>query len=117
MSPLLANVYLHELDKFVEDTLKANPPRESKSEQNARRTKESRRTERRITKLRSWLKIGKKGSNWYKRKEGATLSEDDRRQIIEELRELEKVQRKTSYLRTRPVKGYSRYADDYLITL
>ena len=117
VSPLLANIYLHELDKFMEDTLKANPPRESKGEVNARRTKESRRTENRITRCRAWLKAGRKWSNWDKRKEGKPLSEEDRRQITEELKKLEKEQRRISNLKTRPVKGYSRYADDYLITI
>jgi group II intron reverse transcriptase/maturase len=117
VSPLLANVYLHELDKFMEDTLKANPPAESRSKTNGRRTKESRKTENRITKLRSWLKTGRKWNNWYKREEGNLLSEEERQQIIKELKELEKEQRKTSSLKTRSIRGYSRYADDYLITL
>jgi len=117
VSPLLANIYLHELDKFMEDTLKANPPAESKSEQNARRTKEGKQTEKRLAIRRSWLKTGRRWSNWYKRGEGKLLSEEERKQIIKELKELEKEQKKTSYLKTRPVKGYSRYADDYLITL
>lgn len=116
VSPLLANIYLHELDKFMEDTLKANLPRESRSEENARRTKESRRTERRITKCRAWLRAGKSGANGRSGKEGKPLSEEDRRQIVKELKKLEKVQKETSS-KTRPVKGYSRYADDYLITL
>jgi len=115
VSPLLANIYLHELDKFMEDTLKANPPAESKSEENARRTKEGRRTKNRIYKCRAWLKAGR--NNGYKRMEGKPLSEENRRQIIEELKKLEKIQKGTSSFKTRPVKGYSRYADDYLITL
>jgi len=117
VSPLLANIYLHEFDKFMEDTLKANPKKESHQESNARRTKESRRTENRITKLRSWLKMGKKWSQWSKRDEGKPISEEEREQIIKELKALEKEQRKIPSLKTRSVKGYTRYADDYLITL
>jgi hypothetical protein len=117
VSPLLANVYLQELDKFVEDTLKANPPRESKSEQNARKTTESRRSGNRLTKLRSWLKTGRKWSNWYRREEGKLLTAEERRQTVEELKKLEKEQKETSSLKTRAVRGYGRYADDYLITL
>jgi len=112
VSPLLANIYLHELDTIMEDTLKANPLKESKSEMNARRTKESRRTENRITKGRAWLKAGRKWSNWYKREEGRPLSEEDRRQIIEELKKMEKEQKRISSLKTRPVTRYSKYADD-----
>lgn len=105
VSPLLANIYLHELDKFMEDTLDANPPKESKSEKNARRTKESRRIENRITRRRTWLK------------DKRPQTEEERKRIIEEIRTLEKERRKTSALKTRPTKGYCRYADDYLITL
>jgi Group II intron, maturase-specific domain len=102
LSPLLANIYLHELDRFMEDILKANPKRESKKEENARRTKEYRRIESRITLLRKKLK------------EGSGLGKGE---IIKELKELEKKQKETSSLKTRPLKGYIRYADDYLITL
>ena len=38
ISPLLANIYLTEMDKFLEETLKANPV-ETKQEENKRRTK------------------------------------------------------------------------------
>src|SRR5207244_2638687 len=50
VSPLLANIHLHELDKYMENSLKANPTRESKKEQNARRTVKGRRLDNRITK-------------------------------------------------------------------
>ena len=102
MSPLLANIYLAELDKFMEDTLKTNPERESKKEMNARRTKEYRQIENRITRLRKRLK---------------EVSAQGKGEIIKELKEGEKELRKTPSLKTRPVKGYVRYADDYLITL
>lgn len=117
VSPLLTNIYRHELDKVMEDSLGANPVRESKEEVNARRTKEGRSLESRITKRRLWLKMGKKWTNWYKREDGTPLPKEDKEQIIKELKDLEKRQRKTSSLKTRPVMGYVRYADDYLITL
>jgi group II intron reverse transcriptase/maturase len=117
VSPLLANIYLHELDKFMEDTLKANPKGESKKEMNARVTKESKRTSGRISRLRSWLKMGKKWNNWYKRNEGKSISKEEREQIVKELKTLEKARKRIPSLKTRTTMGYTRYADDYLITL
>jgi group II intron reverse transcriptase/maturase len=96
VSPLLANVYLHELDKFMEVTLKANQ-RESKKESNARRTKEGRQIENRITRLRKKLEI---------------QQVNNREEIIKELQSLEKERKRTPSLKTRSVMGYVRYADD-----
>ncbi len=101
----------------MEDTLNANPSRESRKEESARRTKEGRAIERRLSRLRSWLKTGKQGPKGYKREKGAPGAEDERKQIIKEMKELEREQKKTSYLKTRPKMGYVRYADDYLIAL
>lgn len=117
ISPLLANIYLTEMDKFLVETLGANPIKETGQVHNARRTKEGRRIENRITKLRSWLKTGKKWTHWYKREEGEPLTVETRQEIITELKALEKERRKTSSLEVRPRIGFIRYADDYLITL
>jgi RNA-directed DNA polymerase len=95
-SPLLANVYLHELDKFMETTLKANPTRESKKETNARRTKESRQIENRITAIRKRL---------------TEESFPGNEALREELQGLEKKRKSTPNLQTRPTKGYVRYTD------
>jgi len=114
-SPLRAHIYLHELDKFREETLKANPPRESRKDESARRTKEGRAIERRISRLRSWLKTGKKWTKGDKREEGAPGAEEERKPILKEMKELEREQKKTSYLKTCPKMGSVRYADDYLI--
>jgi len=116
ISPLLANIYLAEMDKFLEKTLGANPI-ESKKEERARRTKEGRRLENRITKLRSWLKTGKKWSNRDKREEGIHLTAEMRKEIIEELTSLERERKITPSLKVRHKIGFTRYADDYLIIL
>lgn len=104
VSPLLANIYLHEMDKLIEDTLNANPPGESKKEVNARRTKEARQIENRITRKRKRLKE-------------ESLQGEEKEQLIKELKLLERERKKTQNLKTRPTRGYSRYADDYLVIL
>lgn len=101
ISPLLANVYLSELDKFMEDTLEANP-RESRKEKSARKTKEYRQIESHIYRIRKRLK---------------EESIQGREELIKELKSLKEKQKRTPCLKTRSVKGYVRYADDYLILL
>jgi hypothetical protein len=105
------------MDKFLETTLRANPIRETKQAVNARRTKEGKRIHNRITKLRSWLKTGKKWGSWAKREEGKPLTAEFRQELITELKTLEKERRKTPYLEVRSKIGFIRYADDYLIIL
>jgi len=104
------------MDKFLEDTLKANAE-ESMKEMNARRTKEGRRIERRITKVRSWLATNKKWTNRNKRDEGAPLTADMRKELITESKALERKRRGTPSLEFRSTIGYVRYADDYLVAL
>ena len=109
VSPLLANVYLHELDTFMEDTLHANLPQEIMREKNARRTTEGRRIENRITRLRMKLKGIRRGGDPKAR--AAAPTGQDRTLILNELKELEKKRKRTPSLKTRPVMGYVRYAD------
>jgi len=116
ISPLLANIYLTEMDKFLEETLKANPI-ETVREKNARRTKEGRRIENRITKLRSWLETGRKWTHWYKREKGDPLTAEMRKEIIGELMTLEKERKQIPSREVRQKIGFIRYADDYLIIL
>jgi hypothetical protein len=116
ISPLLANIYLTEMDKFLEKTLGANAIR-SKKEENARRTKGGRRIENRISRLRSWLKTGKKWSNYTKREEGTPLTAEMRKDFIKELKALEKERKKIPNLEVRQKIGFIRYADDYLVIL
>jgi hypothetical protein len=111
LSPLLANVYLSELDKFMEDTLNANQ-QDSKKEINARITEEVKRIYRQTYQLRSWLKMGKKWITWHKREEAPILPEEERKQITTKLKTLEKERKKTQCLKTRPKMGFVRYADD-----
>jgi len=114
LSPLLANIYLHELDTFLEAHLQANRPRESKHEENARRTPESRKLDNRLT----WLRRKLNGHTWSRGKRvEITLTADERRDILKECKDLEKRKRYTPTLHTRPTVGYVRYADDYLILL
>jgi hypothetical protein len=114
LSPLLANIYLHELDTFVETHLQANRPRESKHEENARRTPEGRKLDNRLT----WLRGKLSGHTWRRgQRVEITLTAEERRNIVKECADLEKRKRHTPTLRTRPAVGYVRYADDYLILL
>lgn len=102
LSPLLANVFLHQLDVFMMSDLGANRL-QSKGEQNSRRNPEYRRVETRITYLRKKLKDGK----------------GDKGKLITELKKLERLQKVTPYFRKgkkHPCKvWYVRYADDFLI--
>jgi hypothetical protein len=114
LSPLLANIYLHELDTFLEARLKANRSRESKQEENARRTPESRKIDNRL----AWLRRKLNGHTWSRGKlVEITLTAEERRNILKECEVLEKSKRHTPTLRTRQTIGYVRYADDYLILL
>lgn len=116
ISPLLANIYLTEMDTFLEETLKANI-KETKKEENARRTKEGRRIENQIAALRSRLKTGKRGAQRNKREEGKPLTVESRQEIIAKLKALESEQGKTNSYELRPKIGFVRYADDYLVIL
>lgn len=112
ISPLLANIYLTEMDTFLEKTLKANI-KESKQEQNARRTPESRHIENQITKIRSWLKTGTMTEGGYSIPIGANL----KKRLIKRWKTLKREQQKTPSVELRHKIGYIRYADDYLIIL
>lgn len=99
-------IYLSELDKFLEDTLKANPAKESKTKENARRTKEGRAIENRITRLRRRMRANKD-----------SFSKEQRDSILTELQELEQRRKNIPQLHTRQRIGFIRYADDYLLIL
>jgi group II intron reverse transcriptase/maturase len=103
ISPLLANIFLHQLDEFLIDELKANRGQTQK-EVNSRRNPEYMRINRNISKLRRSLKESGEGS---------------RKLIIKELTELERQQRRTPCFakdKKHPCKiKYVRYADDFVI--
>ena len=107
LSPLLANIYLHELDRYVLSEFGANQePHQSRQETAQRENPEWKRLHGRIQYIRAMLK--------GRRKQIGTA--DDLRV---ELRALLKDRKATSYL-TRPIKPritYVRYADDFVIVL
>jgi group II intron reverse transcriptase/maturase len=101
ISPLFANIYLHQLDKFMMD-LGANQT-ESKQECIARRNPDYRKVENRIYRLRRELRNGKPTN----------------RDIIKELEQLEGKRKNIPYYAERH-KGrlwYVRYADDFIIQM
>ena len=103
ISPLLANIFLHQLDQFMEDEFEANRT-QTKRQSNSRRNPEYRKVENQITRLRRMLK---------------ETDEEGRKLIIDELKELEK-QRKSIPIYAKGKKHpckvkYVRYADDFVI--
>jgi RNA-directed DNA polymerase len=103
LSPLLCNIFLHQLDEYVVKVLHANET-QTKREANARRNPEYRRIENRIQRLRRKL----------------THSNGTVRQALTiELNELERQMRDTPVyakeLRHHSKIGYVRYADDFVI--
>jgi group II intron reverse transcriptase/maturase len=103
LSPLLCNIFLHQLDAYMMENLQANET-QPKRVANARRNPEYRKIENRVTRLRRRLK--------------QTLG-TAREGLITELAELERQQRITPcYAKEKkhPSKvGYVRYADDFVI--
>jgi group II intron reverse transcriptase/maturase len=103
LSPLLCNIFLHQLDEYMMRNLRANET-QSKREANARRNPEYRTIENKIARLRRQLQ-----------KTQGSLREA----LIKELMEMERQQRVTSYYAKddrHPSKvGYARYADDFVI--
>jgi len=103
LSPLLCNIFLHQLDEYAMKILRANEV-QSKRTAHARRNPEYRKIERKIGGLRRQLK---------------QTQGTGREAIIKELTELERQQRQTPYYakeKRHPSKvGYVRYADDFVI--
>jgi group II intron reverse transcriptase/maturase len=101
LSPLLANIFLHQLDDFMTKELGANRT-QTKGEQNSRRNPEYRKLELRLTRLRKKLREG----------------EGDR-ETVKEIERLEKERRHVPYFakeEKHPCKiKYVRYADDFII--
>ena len=107
ISPLLANIYLHEIDRFVQNEFGANQtPKQAPSERSARISKEWRKTVSRIYRLRKILK-------------GEYKSPLTRADAEKELQSLLKF-RASIPCTTEPMKPritYVRYADDFVILL
>jgi group II intron reverse transcriptase/maturase len=107
ISPILANIYLHELDKFVEEEIGANKTEIQTAEEATRRLN------------REWRKITNK---IYRRRQilrGKQKSPRPRAEVEQELQELLKLQRSTD-CKSQPIKPritYVRYADDFVVLL
>lgn len=103
LSPLLANVFLHQLDEFAMSELAANRVQTHK-ESNSRRNPEYRSVTNKITRFRRKLR---------------DTDEEGRKLIIDELKVLERSRRKTPVYakdKRHPCKvKYVRYADDFVI--
>jgi group II intron reverse transcriptase/maturase len=103
LSPLLCNIFLHQVDKYMMKELQANKT-QSKRVKNARRNPEYRRIENKVTRLRRTRK---------------QTNGTAREALIKELTELERQQQKIPYYAKdarHPSKiGYIRYADDFVI--
>jgi len=100
ISPLLANIFLNRLDKFVEWEFKANRTQSGK-ERGARRSKDYRKIENKLTKTRKKL---------------ADAEPEERRTLVDEIKKLKKQQSHTTHYdkdKKHPCKvRYVRYADD-----
>jgi group II intron reverse transcriptase/maturase len=103
LSPLLCNIFLHQLDEYLMRDLRANEP-QSKRVSNARRNPEYRKIENKVTRLRRILKQTRGTA---------------REALIGQLNELERQQRTTPVYakdKKHPSKlGYVRYADDFVV--
>lgn len=103
LSPLLANIFLHQLDEFVEDDLKANRVQSTK-ERNARRHPEYMRISHQLVPLRKRL---------------VSVDAEGRQNLLVEIRQLErKRQQLPSYDKNKshPCRiKYVRYADDFVV--
>lgn len=96
LSPLLANIYLHELDEFAERTADA-----FRKERTRAFTKEYNRVSGQIIKLQKMLK---------------TASGEEKSELLKELKRLRKERMRTPCCsQTDKVLKYIRYADDFLI--
>lgn len=117
ISPLLANIYLNELDKFME-SIGANR-KETLKERNARINPEYRVIERRLNRMRSYYKTGKIPQGRGKLPLRFMGGHDDwvKEIAASEIRTLKKVQKTlTSNFPTEKI-GYVRYADDFIVVL
>lgn len=109
VSPTLANIYLHELDKFVVEEIGANKDcSETWKEVQDRINPEYLSNERRLYKRRAKLRL-----------RGDKLSEEEKTVVKAEIAESLKKRRTLTRL-VKPIKAriaYVRYADDFVIVL
>ncbi|OQA81988.1 MAG: Group II intron-encoded protein LtrA [Lentisphaerae bacterium ADurb.Bin242] len=107
ISPLLANIYLHEIDEFVQNEFGANQTaKQTKKEQQSRFSEEYERNRCKINYLRAMLN-------------GKRPMTRPREQIEAEMREVKETRKRIACM-DKPIKPritYVRYADDFVITL
>lgn len=105
ISPILANIVLHEFDVWME-AQGANRPQETNKEYRARQTPAYKQLTRRIKYLREQLK---QGAPFPKGRSAV--------EIKAELTRLEQERRRTKPSTAHPSVRYVRYADDFLVIL
>jgi group II intron reverse transcriptase/maturase len=109
ISPILANIYLHEMDRYVEEEIGANKEvPQTRKEAKERINPDWQATQSRITYIRAQL-AGKRGERSAEQKEAL------RKELAELL-----VTRKSQPCFLKPIKPrivYVRYADDFVIIL
>lgn len=101
VSPILANIVLHELDTWLETQMGVNPPPETTQQRNARSNPEYMRLHHRIMAIQRCLD-GKRPMPDQATPEG----------LRQELRETRRLRRLQPRLLPRKVTYYTRYADD-----
>lgn len=106
VSPILANIVLHELDVWLETTMGMNPPQLTPKEQNARSNPEYMRLHHRLMSIRRYL-TGKLPMPKNKTPE----------ELRQEFREKLRLRKMQPRLLPRKVTFYTRYADDFVIIL
>ena len=106
VSPVLANIVLHEFDAWMETAMGVNPPRESNRTYRQRQTPVYRQLTGRIKYLRMLLK---RGEPFPKGRTAAELKAEEKRLV----RERQQVSPSTR----RRVLHYVRFADDFLVIL
>src|SRR5919106_946534 len=100
LSPLIANVVLHELDQYVEDVLGANRP------------KEAGYTRRNPTYNRLNLQVNRRS-----RRLAHEADPHKRAQLLNELQELKAQRARTPSMRAERSITYVRYCDDWVLAL
>lgn len=105
-SPILANIVLHELDVWLEEQYKVNPPPQTPAERNARSNPEYMHLHYRIMDIQRCLD--------GKRPMPRNTNPEERRRELQEKRWLRNLQPR---LLPRKVTYYCRYADDFLVVL
>jgi len=106
VSPLLANIVLHQFDVWMSERWGANPLKESNIDYRHRQTTAYRQHTRRIKYLREMLQ---RGEPFPKRRTAV--------EVKAELKRLEQVRKQTRPSESRPAIRYVRYADDFVVML